>query len=416
MTQHNGITSATNHTTTDWRLETQLVHGGRTMNAPDGGSGNPTVHPIYASTTYTHNSLDALDQAFSGVTPEGEKAFVYARQGNPNAYALENAIARVEKGVGAVACSSGMAAIHVALLAAGATTGATIVASQDLYGPTITLMRKLFTTVGARLVLTDLCSPEALDLIREEQPDIIYAETVSNPLAKVVDLDAISAVAKEVGAISVIDSTFSTPYLTRPIEHGFDLVLHSATKYIGGHGDSTGGIVISATNVLLDQLRDFNTLTGPMLSPFESHLMLRGLRTLSLRMEKQCDNALQIARFLQSHPAIDRVHYPGLEHHPQHELASRQMDHQRFGGLLSFELKGQSREAAFGFMDRLELCLPATSLGDVFTLVSYPPMSSHRPLTSTELHNMGITEGCIRLSAGIEHIDDIIADLNQALA
>jgi cystathionine beta-lyase/cystathionine gamma-synthase len=265
------------------------------------------------------------------------------------------------------------------------------------------------------LVLVDLCKPEAIDLIRTEQPDVIFTETISNPLVKVIDLDAISAVAKEVGAITIVDSTFTTPYLVRPIEHGFDLVVHSTTKYIGGHGDSTGGVVISAKNVLLDQLRSYSALLGATLSPFESHLVTRGLRTLALRIDRQCRNALQIAHFLQQHPAIARVHYPGLPDHPHHTLANRLMGDGYYGGLLAFELKEQSREAVFRFMNNLQLCLSATSLGDVFSLVSYPPVSSHRTLTVAELRNMGVTEGCVRLSVGIEHVEDIINDLDQAL-
>ena len=416
MTQQNFpiSVSAAAHTFS-WNIETQLVHGGRAIGSNCRGSGNPTVPPIYASTTYLHESIEALDKAFEGTTPNGEPAFVYSRQGHPNASAFEEALARIEKGVGAVACGSGMAAIHVALLAAGLTSGAKIVASQDLYGPTITLLHKLFTPIGAELVLTDLCKPEAIEIIRTEQPDVVYVETLSNPLVKVADLDAISAVAKEVGAVTIVDSTFATPYLVRPIEHGFDLVVHSTTKYIGGHGDSTGGVVVSAKNALLDLLRSYSMLLGAMLSPFEAHLMTRGLRTLALRMDRQCSNALQIAHFLQRHSAIARVHYPGLPDHPHHALASKLMKDGHYGGLLAFELKEQSREAAFRFMNNLQLCLPATSLGDVFSLVSYPAVSSHRTLTAAELRSMGITEGCVRLSVGIESIDDIINDLDQAL-
>jgi cystathionine beta-lyase/cystathionine gamma-synthase len=398
-----------------WNIETQFVHAGRIIANDQQSGGNPTVRPIYASTTYTHANVEALAKAFEGTAANGEPAFVYARHGNPNACAFEDALAKLEQGVGAVACGSGMAAIHISLLAAGLTSGTKIVASQDLYGPTITLLHKLFTTVGAELVLTDLCKPEAIELIRTEQPDVIFAETISNPLVKVIDLAAISAVAKEIDAVTIIDSTFATPYLVRPIEHGFDLVVHSATKYIGGHGDSTGGVVISAKNVLLDQLRSYNTLLGAMLSPFESHLIMRGLRTLGLRMDRQCSNALQIAHFLQQHPTIARVHYPGLPDHPHHALASQQMRDGHYGGLLAFELKEQSRDAAFRFMNHLQLCLPATSLGDVFSLVSYPPISSHRTLTTADLRRMGITEGCIRLSVGIEYAEDIIHDLDQAL-
>ena len=399
-----------------WSIDTQLVHCAQ---ATHGGKadpqGSPTVHPIYASTTYVHESLEALDQAFSGKAATGETAFVYARQANPNSHAFEDAMAQAERGVGAVSCGSGMAAIHAALLAAGLTTGTKIVASQDLYGPTITLLRKLFVTIGAEVVLLDLCQPEGLERLRAEEPDVIYVETISNPLTKVCDLDAISAIAHEVGAVTIVDSTFTSPCLVRPIEHGFDLVVHSATKYISGHGDSTGGVVISGKNALLTQVRDYHMLLGAMLSPFEAHLMVRGLRTLALRMERQCQNALQIARFLQEHPGIANVYYPGLSQHPHHAIATRLMDKGQYGGLLAFDLKEQTREATFAFMNRLQLCLPATSLGDVFTLVSYPPMSSHRTLSSAELHTMGISDGCVRLSAGIENIDDILDDLDQAL-
>jgi cystathionine beta-lyase/cystathionine gamma-synthase len=261
----------------------------------------------------------------------------------------------------------------------------------------------------------DLCTPEGLERARTEEPDIIYVETISNPLTKVADLDAISAIAHEIGAITIVDSTFTPPCLLRPIEHGFDLVVHSATKYIGGHGDSTGGVVISSKNALLTQVRDYSILLGAMLSPFESHLLVRGLRTLSLRMERHCYNALQVALFLQDHPAVTRVYYPGLPYHPHHAIANRLVHNEQYGGLLAFELKEQTREAAFRFINRLQLCLPATSLGDVFTLVSYPPISSHRTLNRTELHNMGITEGCIRISVGIEQVEDILSDIDQAL-
>jgi cystathionine beta-lyase/cystathionine gamma-synthase len=401
-------------TAATWALETQFVHGGIHA-SPTPASGTPTVHPIYASTTYIHRDASSLDQAFNGMTSSGEPAYVYARHGNPNTYALEEALARAEGGAGAVSFSSGMAAIHAALLAAGLAPGSKIVASRDLYGPTVGLLQKVFKPFGVEVVLADLCHPDAPALLRTEQPDVVYVETLSNPLVKLVDLDALSAAAREVGAVTIVDSTFTTPCLVRPIAHGFDLVVHSATKYISGHGDSTGGIVISASNALLSQLRTYAIMLGAMLSPFECHLMLRGLRTLSLRMERQCDNALRVAHFLQQHPAVERVHYPGLPTHPQHTLATRLFDHERYGGLLAFELRKQSREAAYRFMDHLRLCLPATTLGDVFTLVSYPPLSSHRTLTAAEQQNMGITAGCIRLSVGIEHIEDILRDLDQAL-
>lgn len=398
-----------------WHTDTVFVHGGRDTRT-SGTQGTPTIPPIHATTTYLHENVELLDAAFSGTTPDGEPAFVYARQGNPNANALEETLAQAESGVGALAFGSGMAAIYTALLAAGATPGAKILASQDMYGPSIGLLQKLFAPNGVTITLCDLCGEQASDSIRAEEPDIVFVETLSNPLVKLVDLDALSSAAHEVGAVCVVDSTFTTPYLVKPIEHGFDLVVHSATKYISGHGDSTAGIAISAKNTLLDQLRAYNTMLGAMLSPFESHLMLRGIRTLALRMERQCDNAMHVAHFLQEHSAVERVYYTGLVDHPQHTLASRLLAHEQYGGLLSFDLKEQTKEAVFRFMNGLQLCLPATTLGDVFSLVSYPAMSSHRNMTGQERQRMGISEGCIRLSVGIENINDILADLDRALS
>lgn len=400
----------------DWALETLLVHGIEREKSRS-SRGVPTVQPIYTSTTYLHLDAEALDRAFENSLSgnESEIAFVYGRQGNPNAYALESVIAQAEGGVGAIAYSSGMAAIYAALLAAGLTTGSKILAAKDLYGSTISLLRQVFVPMGVEVVMHDLYGLEVADIIRAEQPDVVYVETLSNPLVKVIDLDAVSAATKEVGAVSIVDSTFTTPYLVRPIEHGFDLVVHSATKYLGGHGDSTAGIVISAKRALLDQLRNFAIILGAMLSPYEAHLIKRGLQTLSLRMERHGSNALKVARFLQDHAAVEQVHYPGLEDHPQYTLATELMGAGRAGGLLSFELREQSREAAFRFMDRLRLCLPATTLGDAWSLVSYPSISSHRNLSEAERRSMGITEGCIRLSVGIECVDDIIEDLEGAL-
>ena len=397
-----------------WALDTLLVHSNK-LNRTTHNSGKPTVEPISTSTTYLHRNAEMLDQAFSGSSPSGEPAYVYARQGNPNAQTLENVMTQAEKGIGAVVFGSGMAAIHAALLAAGLAPGSKILAAQDLYGPTIGMLRTVFVPVGVEVVLHDLCSPNVIEIVRAEQPDVIYVETLSNPLAKVIDLDVISAIAKEVAAVSIVDSTFTTPYLVKPIDHGFDMVIHSATKYLGGHGDATAGVVISARNNVVEQLHGYATMLGAMLSPFDSYLITRGLKTLALRMERQCNNALEISQFLQKHQAVECVHYPGLPNHPQHDLASRLLINQRYGGLLAFELKEQNREAAYRFMDRLQLCLPATTLGDVYSEVSYPAMSSQRNLTTGERQKFGITDGCIRLSVGIEDVYDILYDLDQAL-
>lgn len=399
----------------EWTLDTLLVHSSK-LSRTTNNSGTPTVQPIYTSTTYLHSDAGALDQAFSGRLPTGEYNYVYARQGNPNAQTLEEVLAQAEGGVGAVVFGSGMAAIHAALLTAGLAPGTKILLAQDLYGPTIGLLRSIFVPVGVQLALYNLCNANVAEIIRAEQPDVIFVETISNPLVKVTDLEAISTAAREVGALSIVDSTFTTPYLVRPIEHGFDLVVHSATKYFGGHGDTTAGAVISARNSMVEQLRTYATMLGAMLGPFDAYLITRGLKTLTLRMERHCNNALRVARFLEEHPAVERVHYPGLPNHPQHKLATRLLKQGGYGGLLAFELKEQTREAAYRFMDKLRLCLPATTLGDVYSEVSYPPMSSHRNLTAQERQEFGITDGCLRLSVGIEDAGDIINDLDQALA
>ena len=403
----------------DWTLETLLVHGYEREREEGSGSrkGVPTVQPIYTSTTYLHYNAETLDRAFDNSLSgeKGETAFVYARQGNPNAFALETVMAQAEGGVGAIAFGSGMAAIHAALLAGGLVAGSKILAAKDLYGATTSLLRQAFVPLGVEVVTHDLYRRDVGDIIRAEQPDVVYVETLSNPLVKVIDLDVISAAAREVGAVSVVDSTFTTPFLVRPIEHGFDLVVHSATKYLGGHGDSTAGLVISAKRPLLDQLRNYAIILGAMLSPFDSHLIKRGLQTLTLRMERHCSNALRVAKFLQEHQAVAKVHYPGLPDHPHHELATTLLGEGRYGGLLSFELKEQSRDAVFRFMDRLRLLLPATTLGDAWSLVSYPAMSSHRNLSEAERRIIGITDGCIRLSVGIEDVGDIMGDLERAL-
>ena len=397
-----------------WKLDTLLIHGTR-QNQAMNAAGVPTVQPIYASTTYLHPNAETLDYALDGALPSGEPAYAYGRQRNPNACTLESLMGKAEGGVGAAAFGSGMAAIHAALLAAGLAPDSKLLAAQDLYGTTISMLRKFFRPMGVEVVLCDLYNPAVADFIQAEQPDVVYVETISNPLVKVIDLDAVGAAARAVGAVSIVDSTFATPYLVRPIEHDFDLVIHSATKYLGGHGDSTGGIVISAKNSLLDLLHTYANMLGAMLSPFESHLIMRGLKTLALRMQRHCANALQVAHFLQQHAAVECVRYPGLSSHPQHELATRLLAHEGYGGLLSFELKNQSRAAAFHFINNLQLCLPATTLGDVYSEVSYPPMSSHRDLAEEDRQKMGITEGCIRLSVGIEDVEDIINDLDQAL-
>ncbi len=397
----------------NWQLDTLFVHGGEYLRSMD-QAGAPTVQPIYTSTTFLHPDTERLDAAFNE-NAEGERAFVYARQGNPNTHSLEHVLALAEGGAGAVVMGSGMAALQGVLLAAGLVAGAKILVAQDLYGVTASLLRTVFVPLGVNVVFEDLCCEKAGEIIRREEPDVVLVETISNPLVKLINPDVISEAASEVGAISIIDSTFATPYLLQPLAHGFDVVVHSATKYISGHGDTTVGVAVTRTRSFHQQLRSYANLLGAMLGPFESYLTMRGLKTLALRMERHCANALQVAHFLENHPAVERVYYPGLPSHPQHALASQLLREGCYGGLLSFELKAQTREAVFTFMDELQLCLPVTTLGDIHTQVTCPAISSHRTLSAEERLRYGITEGCIRVSVGIEDPRDIIADLDQGL-
>ena len=388
---------------------TRAVHAGERVPP---GDYVPVTTPIHPTVGYLYDSLDDLDAIFA-TTREG---YVYPRYGSPTVSAFEAAVANLEGGEAAFAFASGMAAIHVALLAAGVRAGTSVVAALDLYGATHTLLNRLFAELGAtvRLVdVTDLAAVEAA--VAETRPLAVAAETISNPLLKVADVPALSELARRYGAQFLIDNTFASPYLFNPLAHGADYVIHSATKYIGGHGDVMAGVVVTSAE-RRRKLYELNKLVGSVLGPFEAWLALRGCKTLSLRVRQQCANAAHVAEWLAGHPKIARVNYPGLPVHPQHELARHLFGGQGFGGVLSFEIAGANQAKVFRFMEALELCLPATTLGDIYTLVLHPATSSHRSLSPEERAQVGIGEGLVRLSAGIEDATDIIADLDQALA
>lgn len=403
---------------TNWNLETLLVHTGEHESAQDvAQQGMPTSLPIYATSTFVHADADALEASFEPPPPGAPPAFMYARYGNPTVVGLERAVAAAEGGKGAVAFGSGMAALHAALLAAGLTSGETIIAANNLYGSSTGLLLKVFAPQGARVILRALTDTAAIcQAIEEEQPTVILLETISNPLLQVCDLPAIARAGHSVGSAIVVDSTFTTPILLRPLEHGADIVVHSATKYLGGHGDALGGIAIANTDFHLAALASYVRLLGGVLSPFEARLILRGLKTLALRVERQCANAATVARWLAQDARISRVHFPGLPEHPQHAVASCLLRDGLYGGMVSFEIGNADRAAVHRFMNALRLCLCGTSLGDVYSLLSYSATSSHRDLTPAQRAEQGISDGLVRLSVGIEHPNDIIADLDQALA
>ena len=357
--------------------------------------------------------MDEINQVF-----EGEKAgFIYTRYGNPTTAALEEAVRVVEEGATACAYSTGMAALHAALIACDLTAGSTILASQDLYGATATLLNKIFGTFGVKTVNVDFNDLTALrEKARELRPQVLIAETVSNPLLKVCDIEACAEIAREAGARFVVDNTFASPYLCQPLKLGADMVVHSATKYLGGHGDTMGGLVISRDEIDSLALVSVLKVVGSVLGVWDAHEILRGMKTLAVRMDRQCENARQLAKHLVEHPKLARVHFPEFAPEEQAALAKRILRPPHSGALVCLDLKESTREAAYRFMDALKLCVRSTSLGDVFSSVLHPATASHRDLTPARRKELGISDGFIRISVGIEKIDDIIEDVEQALA
>ena len=389
-------------------IKTQLVHAGERSEPP---SGRPTSTPIYASATFTYEWMEEIDQVFGGDKP----GYIYTRHGNPTVAVLEESIRTVEGGATVCAYSSGMAALHAALFACELTPGATVLASQDLYGATTNLLLNIFGSFGIKTVTADFSD---LDSVRakasEVKPRVLVAETISNPLLKVCDIDACAEIARDVGARLIIDNTFASPYLCQPLKHGADLVVHSATKFLGGHADAMGGIAISRDETDSMALIGVMKLVGGVLSPWEAHEILRGIKTLAVRMDRHCENAAALAEHLQDHPRIGRVHFPGMASADSQNVVRRILREPHLGALVSIELKDNSREAAFRFMNGLKLCVRSTSLGDVFTSVLHPATASHRDLSPARRQQLGITDGLVRISVGIENVNDIIADIEQA--
>ena len=389
-------------------IYTTAVHAGERAPRPNF---TPVATPIYPSSSYVYDDMATLDAVFAG----SESGPVYARYGNPTNEALEQAVAALEGSEAALSFGSGMAAIHAALLDAGVAAGTTVVAAQDVYGATYALLHNLMAKQGVTTHFVDVADLDAVErTVAQTRPVVILAETISNPLLKVADIERLAQIAHSAGATFIADNTFATPYLCRPVELGADYVVHSATKYLGGHGDVLGGVVATSAEhrqALVEILK----MTGGNLGPQEAWLVLRGLKTLPLRVQRQCANAKIIADWLTGHGRVSHVNFPGLENHPQHALAASLLDHGQFGAMISFDLRDGDRAAAFRFMNALQMILPATTLGDVYSLVLYPAGSSHRALEPEMRQKVGIGDGLVRLSVGIEAPEDIIADLDQAL-
>jgi cystathionine gamma-lyase len=380
----------------DYKFATRAIHAGQ---EPDPTTG-AVMTPIYATSTYAQSS------------PGVHKGYEYARTQNPTRMAFERCIADLESGRQGFAFASGLAASATLLDALPA--GSHIVALDDLYGGTYRLFERVRKT-SANLTVTFTDMGERAQLEASIRPDtrMIWVESPSNPLLKLVDLAMVASVARERKILAVADNTFATPYVQRPLEFGFDVVLHSVTKYLNGHSDMVGGaIAIGADSELAERLSFLQNAVGAVLSPFDSFLALRGLKTLHLRMARHCESALAIAQRLSRHPKIARVHYPGLPEHPRHALACRQMN--GFGGMVTLVLRGGLGDAR-RFLERLRIFVCAESLGGVESLAEHPAIMTHASLPAAIRAQLGIDDSLVRLSVGVEDVDDLIADIEQAL-
>jgi cystathionine gamma-lyase len=377
-------------------LATRAIHAGQ---HPDPSTG-AIMTPIYATSTYVQRS------------PGEHQGFEYSRTQNPTRFALERCVADLESGHHGFAFASGVAAS--ATLLDLLSPGDEIIASDDLYGGTYRLFSRVRSqSAGLAVRYVDLRDPQALEQAITARTRLIWLETPTNPLLRLVDLSAVAGIARRHGIWTVADNTFASPWLQRPLEHGIDLVLHSTTKYLNGHSDMVGGmVVVGDNNELAERVRFLQNAVGAVAGPFDAFLALRGVKTLAVRMRQHCENAATLAAWLSQHPAVARVHYPGLESHPQHALARRQM--RAFGGMISVELKADLAHTR-GVLERCKIFALAESLGGVESLIEHPALMTHASIPVEQRAALGIGDGLIRLSVGIEDVEDLQSDLQQAL-
>ena len=378
-------------------FETKAIHAGQ---QPDPTTG-AIMTPIYASSTYVQQS------------PGVHKGYEYSRSHNPTRKALEDCIAALENGSVGYAFASGMAATATVLELLD--SGDHVIAMDDLYGGTYRLFENVRKrSAGLDFTFANLSDLDNLESSLQENTKMIWVESPTNPLLKLVDLQAVAAFAKKHNLIAVCDNTFCSPYVQKPLDFGFDLVVHSATKYLNGHSDVVGGVVVCAQERqdLVDQMFYLSNAIGSIMSPFDSFLVLRSLKTLAVRMERHCTSAMQVAKYLEQHDAIEKVYYPGLESHPQHSLAKRQMN--GFGGMISVVLKG-GLTSAKQFLESTQLFALAESLGGVESLIEHPAIMTHASVPEAIRNEIGIVDGLVRLSVGMETLEDLIADIEIAL-
>ena len=384
---------------------TKQIHVGKHEN-----SAGALTTPIYQTSTFEFASVEQGGRRFAGQ----EDGYIYTRLGNPTVAAVEEKVAALEGGEAALGTAAGMGAISSALWSS-VVAGDEIVASDTLYGCTFALLNHGMTKFGVSVKFIDMANLEAVKAALSEKTKVVYLETPCNPTLKVVDIAEVAKIAHEYNKDIrvIVDNTFASPYLQQPLKLGADVVVHSATKYINGHGDVIAGFVVGSAE-FIGKVRMFGLkdMTGAVMSPFDAFLIARGLKTLDIRMEKHCANAMKVARFLHDHPAVDKVYYPGLEDFAGYEIAKKQM--KLPGGMMSIELKAD-RDKVAAALNKLQLCTIAVSLGDAETLVEHAASMTHSTYTKEELAASGISEGLVRISIGLEDADDIIADLKSVL-
>ena len=379
------------------KFETKAIHIGEEPNFKEGGSGDVSV-PIHLSSTFARKEIDKPTNGYE-----------YSRSGNPTREALEKKLAVLEDAKFGLAFSSGLAAETV-ICATLLKSGDHVVAFDDLYGGTRRLFNKIFSSnFGVEFSYVDARNADNVKNAIKENTKLIWLETPTNPLLRLCGINAISGIAKQKGINVVVDNTFMSPYFQKPLNFGADIVVHSTTKYINGHSDSIGGAIMLSNNEIYEKLKFNQNAMGPILSPFDSYLTARGIKTLAIRMEKHSKNAIKIAEYLEKHENVARVYYPGLKSHPQHELAKKQMS--GFGGMLSFEIKGSLKQAK-KFLESLRVFSLAESLGGVESLIEHPALMTHASMPKEEMDKIGITDSLIRVSVGIENVDDLIEDMD----
>lgn len=377
------------------KFNTKTIHGGQEHD-PAYGSVMP---PIYQTSTYAQS------------TPGGHKGYEYSRTHNPTRNALENAFASIENGTYGLAFGSGLAAIDAVIKLLK--PGDEVISTNDLYGGTYRLFTKIFEGFGVKFHFIGMENASRVEEFVNENTKLIWAETPTNPMMNIIDIKALAAVAKKHNILLGVDNTFATPYLQQPMDLGADIVMHSATKYLGGHSDVVMGALVVNDKDLADRLYFIQNASGAVCGPQDSFLVLRGIKTLHVRMQRHCENGKAIAYYLKNHPKIEKVYWPGFENHPNHEVAKAQMSD--FGGMISFVTKGNDYDEAIRIVENLKIFTLAESLGGVESLSGHPASMTHASIPKEEREKTGVVDSLIRLSVGIEDVDDLIADLEQAI-